>query len=88
MGLLSQLKQKALTVKEQLLPTTDFDAAVLPWIDHSDADIAAFVRDFKPSFPLTFDLEEKLRFWQNNGYVILEKVIPQDLIDTYWNNVE
>jgi phytanoyl-CoA hydroxylase len=88
MGLLSQLKQKALTVKEQLLPTTDFDPATLPWIDHSDADIAAFVRDFKPRFPLTFNLEEKLRFWQQNGYVILENVIPQDLIDTYWNDVE
>ncbi|GHB67962.1 phytanoyl-CoA dioxygenase family protein [Persicitalea jodogahamensis] len=88
MGLLSELKKKALTVKEQMLPSTEFDAATLPWIDHSEADIAAFVKNFTPRFPLTFDLDEKLRFWQKNGYVILEKVIPQELINAYWEDVE
>lgn len=88
MGLLGQLKNKVLTAKEQLLPTTDFDTATLPWIDLPDADIAAFAQRFQPRFPLTFNLEEKLHFWQKNGYVILENVIPQSLIDAYWGDVE
>ena len=88
MGLLGQLKNKVLTAKEQLMPTTDFDPATLPWIDHKDADIAAFVKQFKPRFPLAYNLEEKLHFWQKNGYVILENVIPQGLLDAYWADVE
>ena len=88
MGVLGQLKQKILTVKEQLVPTTDFDRATLPWIDLPDADIAAFAQQFQPRFPLTFNLEEKLHFWQKNGYVILERVIPEALLNAYWDDVE
>lgn len=88
MGVLSQLKNKAIQVKEQLLPQTEFDLATIPWIDHTDTDISKFVKNFKPRFPLTFNLEEKLHFWQQNGYVILENVIDDELIDLFWNDVE
>ncbi len=88
MGVLAKLKNEALKVKEQLSPTKDFDPTTLPWIDRSNADIDAFVANFIPRFPLTFDLAEKLRFWQKNGYVVLEKVISPALIDRYWEDVE
>ncbi|TDB67348.1 phytanoyl-CoA dioxygenase family protein [Arundinibacter roseus] len=88
MSLLAKLKRKATQVQADLFPPTEFDPKKLPWIDHSAADVAAFVRQFKPRFPLTYNLEEKLRFWQKNGYVILEKAISDELIARYWQDVE
>jgi hypothetical protein len=74
MSRILQLKNMAIAIREKILPKTEFDRATIPWIDHEDPDINSFVKNFKPRFPLTFNLEEKLRFWQKNGYVVLENV--------------
>lgn len=88
MGVLSQIKQKVLTVKEQLLPQTEFDTSTIPWIDRADADIDTFVKNYQPPFEVSFDIAEKLKFWQKNGYVVLEKVIPTAMLDRFWLDVE
>lgn len=76
---------------KKILATTpkDFDAATLPWIDTaSSAEISNFVKNNPVSQELSYDLEEKLRFWQKNGYVIFEKAIADSVIDTYLSDVE
>lgn len=70
------------------MPPTEFDRATLPWIDHPLPDVTSFVKNFRPRFPLTFDLQAKLTFWEKNGYVILENVISSELIDFFWRDVE
>ena len=37
---------------------------------------------------MPFDLQEKLTFWEKNGYVILENIIPENLVDLYMKDVE
>ena len=62
---------------------TDFDPNTLPWIDRVGANIPDFVTNYTFSENLPFDLQEKLTFWEKNGYVILENIIPKNLIDFY-----
>ncbi len=69
-------------------PMTEFERKTLPWIDRSDADIKEYLRTFHRQDKLTYDLAEKLRFWQKNGYVILEQAIPTAWIDQLWANAE
>lgn len=88
MSALSQIKQRALAVKEQLFPQTEFDAATLPWIDRKDADVDNFVKNYQPPFRVSYNLAEKLKFWQKNGYVILEQSIQAELLDLFWSDVE
>ncbi len=88
MGILSKLKEKALTIKETLFPQTEFDSETLPWIDFPDANIEAFLKSNPPRFQVNYDLAEKLHLWQKNGYVVLEKVIPEDYLNTFWSDVE
>lgn len=88
MSRILKLKNMATTIQEKIMPLTEFNRATLPWIDLKNPDIKSFVKNFKPRFPLTFNLEEKLSFWEKNGYVILENVIPESLIDAYWQDVE
>lgn len=35
-----------------------------------------------------YDLREKLEFWRENGYVVLEKVLPTHWLDLFWDEVE
>lgn len=85
-AMLSQLKAK---VKKLLSPVpTDFDQSRLPWIDHDDADIDGFVKAHPAFAALPYDMAEKLHFWQKNGYVVLEQVIPHTWIDVYLQDVE
>jgi len=88
MGILHNLKQKAIAIKEQLFPETEFDAATLPWIDRSDAKIEEFVKTYEPRFNVSYDLAEKLKFWQKNGYVVLEKAIQEEMLDLFWDDVQ
>lgn len=67
---------------------TEFDYATLPWVDKEGADISAFVRQFPAAEALPYDLEEKMRFWKENGYVILNQVIPTAWLDQLWSEVE
>jgi len=76
-------------LKKQLITfPTDFDQQTLPWIDVAKADIPEFVNQYTFSENLPFDLQEKLSFWEKNGYVILENIIPENLIDFYMKDVD
>ncbi len=69
-------------------PITDFDYRTLPWIDKKDADIDAFLKQYNRTDDFPYDLREKLEFWQKNGYVILEKAIPESWLDMLWSEVD
>ncbi len=85
---MSQLKQFLKKIYYRLKGPTEFDQATLPWIDAANPDIAGFVKKFDKTNGLPYNLEEKLKFWHENGYVILEQVAPHELIDLYWSDVE
>ena len=75
-------------LKKQLITfPTNFEQQTLPWIDVAKADIHDFVNNHTFSNNLPFDLQEKLTFWEKNGYVILENIIPENLIDFYMKDV-
>jgi ectoine hydroxylase-related dioxygenase (phytanoyl-CoA dioxygenase family) len=90
-NLLSKIKSVA---KRTLMPdkpapvVTEFDYSTLPWIDKKDADIDAFVRQSKVAKELPYDLGEKMRFWRENGYVILEQAIPTSWEEQLWREAE
>ncbi|WP_229311151.1 phytanoyl-CoA dioxygenase family protein [Larkinella soli] len=60
----------------------------MPWIDKKDPDIDGFVRSFPKAPHLPYDLAEKLKSWRNDGFVILENVISQELLDAYLADVQ
>ena len=89
--LLSKLKSVAKQVlrpEQPEKPVTEFDYNTLPWVDKEDADIAAFVRQYPAAKNLPYDLEEKMNFWQKNGYVILNQVISTEWLDQLWGEIE
>ncbi|MFN4144573.1 MAG: phytanoyl-CoA dioxygenase family protein, partial [Runella sp.] len=53
-----------------------------------NADIEAFVAKYNPPFKVPYHLAEKLQFWRQNGYVILEQSIQTELLDLFWADVE
>lgn len=67
---------------------TDFEHNTLPWIDKKDADIDGFVKRYERAKSLPYDLAEKMRFWQQNGYVILDQAIATTWLDQLWSEVE
>ncbi|CAN5389204.1 hypothetical protein BH09BAC4_BH09BAC4_11800 [soil metagenome] len=90
-SLLTKLKSvaKRTFMSEQTAkPITEFDYPTLPWIDKKDADIPAFLKQFPSAKNLPYDLEEKMNFWRENGYVILDQAIPKPWIDQLLNEVE
>lgn len=68
--------------------TNEFDQATLPWIDREGADIEAFLRTFPTPVGYKYDLNKKLTFWRENGYVILEGAIPAEWCDKLWDEIE
>lgn len=88
-SLTSRLKNAVKRVlRPQPKPPTEFEYRSLPWIDKKDADIDGFVKQYVRNKDLPYDLAEKLRFWQKNGYVILEQVLPHQWVDQLWSDVE
>lgn len=69
-------------------PMREFDYNTLPWIDKKQADIGGFVKQYNRQQNLPYDLAEKLEFWRQNGYVILEQAIPAAWVDQLWSEVE
>lgn len=67
---------------------TDFEHSSLPWIDKKDADIDGFVKQYERGKLLPYDLAEKMKFWQENGYVILDQAIATTWLDQLWSEVE
>lgn len=84
---MSALKEFAKKIYYQLNGPKEFDHDTLPWIDKEDADIAKYIKENPPREGLPYNLEEKLNFWRENGYVVLEQIIPHELIDLYWEDV-
>ncbi|GAB4028356.1 phytanoyl-CoA dioxygenase family protein [Spirosoma koreense] len=87
-SLLSKLKSVAKRTLAPEKPVTEFDYSTLPWIDKKEADIPAFVRQFPAAKELPYDLEEKMLFWKENGYVILNQAIQTTWLDQLWSEVE
>jgi phytanoyl-CoA hydroxylase len=90
MSITSRLKA---IVKQAIQPAPkvvrEFDQATLPWIDRPNADIEGFVRQFTRTHTgLSYDLAEKLHFWQKNGYVILPQAIPTEWLDQLWRETQ
>ena len=56
-----------------------------PWIDHPDADVDAYVASLKK--PPAYDLSAKLKSWQQNGFVIFEKVVSDADIEGYLEDI-
>jgi phytanoyl-CoA hydroxylase len=69
-------------------PVLEFDNDTLPWIDAPNPDIKGMLKRFDIPKNLGYDMEEKLQFWNKNGFVIFEQVIPHDWLDTLWADVE
>lgn len=75
-------------IKKTLQPTpkpiTDFDYNSLPWIDKKAPDVSGFLSTYPRKNEPGYDLAEKLRFWQQKGYVILEQAIATTWLDQLW----
>ncbi len=84
---MATLKEFAKKIYYQINKPTEFAPETLPWIDHEGADISKFIQNYSNNRELPYNLEEKLNFWKKNGYVVLEQIIPHELIDLYWADV-
>lgn len=84
---MSTLKEHAKRLYFKLNGPKEFDEKTLPWIDREDANISEFIKKHPQRKNLPYNLEEKLHFWRENGYVVLEQIIPHELIDLYWADV-
>ncbi|AKD57325.1 phytanoyl-CoA dioxygenase family protein [Spirosoma radiotolerans] len=90
-SILTKLKtvaKQVLRPEQKAKYITEFAYDSLPWIDKSDADIDAFVKQFPAAKELPYDLGEKLLFWRENGYVILGQAIPTEWLDQLWREIE
>lgn len=91
MSIVKQTVDKARQAYKKFFPTPvlkDFPAENLPWIDQPNPDVEGFVKAFPKATQLPYNLAEKLRFWSENGYVILEKALSDELIDAYLADVQ
>jgi ectoine hydroxylase-related dioxygenase (phytanoyl-CoA dioxygenase family) len=68
-------------------PTLDFDYDTLPLID-KNVSIDEVLKRFDVPSDTPYDIKEKLEFWRENGYVVLENVLPKHWLDTFWDEVE
>lgn len=85
---LKSVARQTLRPEKKTEPVTEFACDTLPWIDKSDADIDAFVKQFPAAKNLPYDLAEKLTFWRENGYVILGQAISTEWLDQLWSEIE
>lgn len=69
-------------------PVPEFDAGTMPWIDRPDADIDGYVNGLNPLRRPAYDLREKLDHWHRYGYVVFERLIPEEWIDAYRADVD
>ena len=65
----------------------DFDHDTLPLVDR-DVSLDEVIAKAQITGSLPYDLKEKLSFWRENGYVVLENVLPTQWLDNLWNEVE
>ncbi len=67
--------------------TLNFDYDTLPLVDKDVSLDEVIARVDVPS-DTPYNLREKLEFWRENGYVVLEKVLPTHWLDLFWHEVE
>lgn len=88
MSLVNRVKNKLGVLQDRYFPMQEFSSSSKPWIDHADADIDTFLKQFKPRFDVSYDLKEKLTNWKKNGYAVLEDIVPEKMIDAFMADVE
>lgn len=88
MSIVQRVLRKAESIKDHYFPIKEFDQATLPWIDKANADISGFLKKNPPRFDVPYDMADKLRSWEQNGYVVLEKIIPEAMIDNFWGDFQ
>ena len=66
----------------------DFDPVTLPFLDRPDYSFVEINKRIDPYGKLPYNLEEKLDFFRENGYVVLENVLPINEVDAIWNEIE
>jgi phytanoyl-CoA hydroxylase len=86
MSILQRVQRKAEALKQQYFPLKEFDRSTLPWIDRENPDIAGFLQNHPPRFDVPYDMADKLKSWHKNGYVVLENIIPEQMIDKFWGD--
>ncbi|MCE7067531.1 phytanoyl-CoA dioxygenase family protein [Dyadobacter sp. CY326] len=88
MSIVQRVIRKAESIKDHYFPLKEFDQATLPWIDKPNPNISEFLKKNPPRFNVPYDMADKLRSWEQNGYVVLEKIIPEELIDSFWGDFQ
>jgi len=78
-----QLLKHSLSEKK----TLNFDYDSLPLVD-KDVSLDEVIARVEVPSDTPYDLREKLEFWRENGYVVLEKVLPPHWLDLFWHEVE
>lgn len=86
-----QLKYLKFRIQEllRLLPEEDFDGETLPPIDHENVNLEELLE--KSGFTkeqFSFDIIDKLIFFRENGYVVLESILDKEKLDTCWGEIE
>ena len=67
--------------------TLNFDYNTLPLVD-KDVSLDEVIARVDVPLSMPYNLREKLEFWRENGYVVLEKVLPMHWLDLFWDEVE
>lgn len=88
MGILDKVARKISSYKDFIIPDKEFDSKTIPWIDHLNPPIDNYLKENPPRIEPPYDLKQKLNAWNNNGYVVLENIIPSEMIDNFWNDFE
>ena len=65
----------------------NFDHDTLPLVD-KDVSLDEVIARVDVPLSMPYNLREKLEFWRENGYVVLEKVLPMHWLDLFWDEVE
>jgi hypothetical protein len=85
LGLLAYYSNQFSNTQKQSL---DFDPTTLPFIDRPEYSFAELNKQIAPYGKLPYNLEEKLDFFREHGYVVLENVLPTDEVDAIWDEIE
>ena len=68
-------------------PTLEFDYDSLPLVD-KNVPLEEVLKNVEIPTDTPYNLREKLEFWRENGYVVLENVLSKDWLDKFWDEVE
>jgi len=66
----------------------EFNVDSLPFIDQVNFSIGKLINNLPPTPNLPYNLEEKVEFFRENGYVVLENILPTENLDKIWSEIE